>query len=241
MSNFALIVAGGSGQRMKNALPKQFLLLDGLPVLMRTIHAFHRASSKPEIVVVLPAAWIDYWTDLCFKFQFHVPHFIAEGGNTRFQSVKNGLDFIAAEKLSGSGEQDVEIDRVAIDNEAIIAVHDGARPLVDPALIDESFLSARTNKAVVPGIPATDSVRFSDNGSSKVLPRDRVYLIQTPQTFQADILIKAYQQPESTAFTDDATAVEAIGVPITLIQGNKINLKITTEEDLAIAATILQF
>ncbi len=234
--NFVVIVAGGSGNRMKNSLPKQFHLLDRLPVLMRTIHAFHRANAKPEIVVVLPSDWITYWTDLCYKFQFHVPHFIAEGGNTRFQSVKMGLDFISTQRLSGESQKLRDDSQIP----AVIAVHDGARPLVSPALIDDSFEMARSKKAVIPAIESTDSVRFSENGTNKVLPRNQVFLIQTPQTFHADILFKAYEQEESPTFTDDATVVESIGETITLIEGDKTNLKITTEDDLAFASALLQ-
>ena len=239
-SNFAIIVAGGSGQRMNNSRPKQFLLLDRLPVLMRTIHAFHRANSNPAIVVVLPSDWINYWTDLCYKFQFHVPHFIAEGGASRFQSVKMGLDFISTQistqSLSGqSGE--LKAGNLL---PPLIAVHDGARPLVSSALIDESFAMARSKKAVIPAIESTDSVRFSENGAHRVLPRNQVFLIQTPQTFHADLLFKAYEQEESPAFTDDATVVESMGETITLIEGDKTNLKITTEDDLTLASALLE-
>lgn len=231
MPNFAIIVAAGSGQRMNNSLPKQFHLLDGLPVLMRTIHAFFRANgSKPEIVVVLAAEWMDYWTDLCYKFQFHVPHFIVEGGSSRFKSVRNGLDFIVSEKLAG--------DEMRADS--VIAVHDGARPLVSPSLIDETFEVAARNGAVVPGISSADSVRYAESGSNKALPRDQVYLIQTPQTFRAAVILNAYLQEESPLFTDDASVVEANGTPVTLIEGDKTNLKITTETDLAVAAVYLQ-
>lgn len=206
---------------------------------MRTIHAFYRSQSKPEIVVVLPAEWMDYWTDLCFKLQFHVPHLMVEGGTTRFQSVKNGLEFLAQERLSNV-QVASENSSASKTSPALIAVHDGARPLINPQLIDESFEKAKEHKAVVPGLRCSDSVRYSENGFNKVLPRDQVFLIQTPQTFHADLLSQAYQQSESSAFTDDASVVEALGMPITLIEGEKTNLKITTEEDLALAEVLLR-
>lgn len=206
---------------------------------MRTIHAFYRSQSKPEIVVVLPAEWMDYWTDLCFKLQFHVPHLMVEGGTTRFQSVKNGLEFLAHERLT-KAQLTSETTATLETSPALIAVHDGARPLINPQLIDESFEKAMGHKAVVPGLRCSDSVRYSENGFNKVLPRDQVFLIQTPQTFHADLLIQAYQQSESSAFTDDASVVEALGMPITLIEGEKTNLKITTEEDLALAEVLLR-
>lgn len=213
-------------------------MLDKIPVLMRTIHAFYRSHSKPEIVVVLPAEWMDYWTDLCFKLHFHVPHLMVEGGSTRFQSVKNGLEFLEQERLS-TAHVTSETSSTLETSPALIAVHDGARPLVSTQLIDESFEKAKGHKAIVPGLKCSDSVRYSENGFNKVLPRDQVFLIQTPQTFQADLLIQAYQQTESSTFTDDASVVEALGIPITLIEGENTNLKITTEEDLALAEILL--
>lgn len=227
MQYFAIIVAGGTGQRMNSSMPKQFLLLDGIPVLMRTIHAFHRSQMHPQIVVVLAPELQEQWTDLCYNHRFHVPHLIADGGATRFQSVRNGLDVIAQTVFS-DGNNSPE--------QAIIAVHDGARPLVRAELIDRGFTEAGRTGAVVPAVLSTDSLRLveesSNSGTNKSLPRDRVYRIQTPQIFRASILFNAYRQAEADVFTDDATVVENMGIPITMMDGDPQNIKITHRHDL---------
>jgi 2-C-methyl-D-erythritol 4-phosphate cytidylyltransferase len=230
MTNFVIVVAGGIGRRMNNALPKQFIQLENIPVLMRTLHAFHRTSLSLEIVVVLPAEWMDYWTDLCYKFDFHVPHSLVEGGTSRFQSVKNGLNYVSQylqEKGTPSAQQ-------------YIAVHDGARPLVSSSLIATLFAAAAKHQAVIPGLPSSDTIRLVENGSSRIYNRDQVIHIQTPQVFEAHLLFKAYQASESTEFTDDASVVEASGTAITIIPGEKQNFKITTEEDLLFAKALLR-
>lgn len=230
MTNFVIVVAGGIGRRMNNALPKQFMQLENIPVLMRTLHAFHRTSLSLELVVVLPSDWMEYWTDLCYRFDFHVPHVLVEGGASRFQSVKNGLNYIS-ERLYEKGAPSVQ---------HYIAVHDGARPLVSSSLIESLFAAAAIHQAVIPGLPSSDSIRLVENGSSRTFNRDQVMQIQTPQVFEANLLLQAYQTPESPAFTDDATVVEANGTSITIHPGEKQNLKITTEEDLLFAKAILR-
>lgn len=231
MSNFAIIVAAGTGQRMNHSLPKQFHVLNEIPVLMRTLHAFHRSSSQPEIVLVLAKEWTDYWMDLCYQYQFHVPHSVVEGGESRFQSVKNGLTYIRDER-----GQDANLST------SVIAVHDGARPLVTSSLIDLSYTSALEHGAVAPGVSCTDSVRMTDLEARKnhALSRDQVYLIQTPQTFRADLLIEAYKQEEIPAFTDDCSVIESAGIPISLIPGERTNIKITNASDLLVANAFLQ-
>lgn len=231
MSNYAIILAGGSGQRMQSNLPKQFLTIEGIPVLMRSIHAFYASETKPEIIVVLAADMQDYWLDLCYKFHFHVPHLITTGGSTRFQSVKKGLEFLAQHDANMVSEQ------------AVIAVHDGARPLVTSALIDQSFQIARQTGSAVSAVPSTDSIRLVDQQNpsiSRTYPRNLVYKMQTPQIFKASILMEAYDQEENPAFTDDATVVESKEYPITLVEGDHRNLKITTDGDLEIACLYLQ-
>lgn len=231
MSNYAIIVAGGSGQRMQSNLPKQYLSLEGIPVLMRSIHAFHASETKPEIIVVLAADMQDHWLDLCYKFQFHVPHLITTGGQTRFQSVKKGLEFLT------------QHDTESLNPQSIIAIHDGARPLVTSDLIDRSFELARQSGSAIAAVQSTDSIRLVDQqnpNSNRAYPRNLVYKIQTPQTFKASILLEAYDQAESSDFTDDASVVASKDYPITLLEGDHRNLKITTDGDLEIASLYLQ-
>lgn len=232
MADYAIIVAAGTGQRMGHALPKQFHLLDKIPVLMRSLHAFHSCSLEPEIILVLGADWMEYWTDLCYKYRFHVPHSIVEGGQTRFQSVKKGLQYIQDERISDAD----------LAGNACIAVHDGARPLVTSELIEQCYQTAKETGAAAPSIPLTDSIRLLDpvTGGHNPLDRDRVRRIQTPQTFRADLILKAYQESERPEYTDDCSVLESIGVPITLIEGEQTNLKITTSDDLVIAHAYLQ-
>ena len=217
---------------MENQVPKQFLLLDKIPILMRTLHAFHRSTLQPGIVVVLAPDLQQQWTDLCYQHRFHVPHYIADGGETRFQSVRNGLNFLAENKLTGDNRE-----------QALIAVHDAARPLITPELIDVSFREAEQRGAVTFGVPSTDTIRWVnsfDSGENKILPRKQVYRIQTPQTFRAAILIEAYQQAVSEDFTDDVSVVEKMGIPITILNGDPQNIKITHRHDLTAAEAWLR-
>ena len=219
MKYYAIIVAGGSGSRMQNPIAKQFLLLNGKPILMHTLEAFQQCVLNPEILLVLNVQLHPYWAALCTAHQFNVPHQVVEGGDHRFHSVKNGLDHI---------------------NEGIVAVHDAVRPLVSPELILKSFKIAETKGNAVTGVHPTDSVRkmFEDQ-SSEMMNRDAVVLIQTPQTFRVDVLKKAYEEPYRNEFTDDASVVEYAGFKINLITGERTNLKITHPEDLKIAALLL--
>ncbi|MGZ3766692.1 MAG: 2-C-methyl-D-erythritol 4-phosphate cytidylyltransferase [Mucilaginibacter sp.] len=221
MNYYVIIVAGGSGSRMHSVVPKQFLLLNGLPVLMHTINAFHNCQVQPQIIVVLPDDSHEYWNTLCKKHGFDVPHQLISGGETRFHSVKRGLGLID-------------------DTDAIIAVHDAVRPLVTKEIIDESYeCVAKYGNAIV-AIKSRDSVRQIKDNRSISLVRDEIYLIQTPQTFQSKQLKQAYQQPYSANFTDDASVVEQTGVNINLINGSYQNIKITFPEDIAIAEFLLK-
>lgn len=218
--NYAIIVAGGTGSRMQSVIPKQFLLLNGIPVLMHTIHAFYHCLTQPQIIIVLPTDSHDYWNELCTEHQFAVPYQLVNGGETRFHSVKNGLDLID-------------------DDDAVIAVHDAVRPLIAAAIIDESYECATQYGNAIVAIKSRDSVRQIKDNRSISLIRDEIYLIQTPQTFQSSQLKKAYQQPYHTNFTDDASVVEQTGVNINLIKGSYQNIKITFPEDIAIAEFLL--
>lgn len=226
MDSYVIIVAGGSGTRMGTDIPKQFLLLNGQPVIMCAVRAFRRCQYSPQIVVVLPENLHSYWSALCSEYGFDVPHWVAGGGASRFQSVKNGLLAIRERKPDLS--------------DTLIAVHDAARPLVSPDIIDATFAeSARTGTAAL-AIPSSDSVRIESSNTLKNngFPRHRVYLMQTPQTFQGSILWTSYQQEEDPAFTDDASVVEKKGYPISLVTGDTRNIKITFPEDLRIAAIL---
>jgi len=217
---YALIVAGGKGTRIKSKLPKQFLELNGLPILMHTINAFVRYSSSVRIIVVLPEDDFDIWTALCEKFNFTIPHILQRGGETRFQSVKNGLD-----KIEGNG---------------LVAIHDGVRPLVSEDIIGASFRLAAVHQSAVAAVRLKESIRMTDQDNTKAMDRSRFRLIQTPQTFQADLIKKAYQQKEDPSMTDDASVAERDGHVISLFEGSYENIKITTPEDLIVAEALLK-
>jgi 2-C-methyl-D-erythritol 4-phosphate cytidylyltransferase len=219
--NYVIIVAGGSGSRMQSAVPKQFLLLKGKPVLMHTAEAFYNSGAKPSIILVLPAGFHSYWEQLCRDYNFIIPHLLINGGETRFHSVKNGLDVIED------------------NSESVVAVHDAVRPLTDKQIIDESYRYAAEFGNAITAVKCRDSVRQLNDGISKHLVRDEIYLIQTPQTFQLSQLKKAYLQCYTTNFTDDASVVEQAGFQIHLIEGSYRNIKITFPEDIGIAELLM--
>ena len=221
LERFVIIVAGGSGQRMGTSVPKQFLLLNGRPLLMHTIDSFSRTSEEIKILLVLPAAQIPYWKELCVQYEFTTPHLIVEGGQSRGESVKNGLNMISA----GSG---------------LVAVHDGVRPLAGIELIRRVFSQAEEKGSAIPCIPVSDSLRQVNGEGSKSVDRTDMVAVQTPQCFRLDILRKAYNQQNFTEFTDDAQLVEAMGEPVYLTEGSSENLKITTPADLLIAEALLK-
>ena len=215
MKTFAIIVAGGKGLRMGGDVPKQFLPIGGKPVLMHTIEAFREALDDVQIVLVLPAEQHDYWLKLCKDHNFRSPELIATGGETRFHSVKNGLALLPE------------------DDEAVVGVHDGVRPFVSRDTIQRCFSTAAEGKAVVPVVPVVETLRqILPDGSSITRPRNEYRLVQTPQTFPLALLKQAYEQPYSEVFTDDASVVEAMGKGITMVEGNRENIKLTTPADL---------
>ena len=217
---YAIIVAGGSGSRMQSAIPKQFLLLNGKPMMMYTIEAFYNSQASPVIIVVLHPNQHEYWKNLCKEHDFRIPHHLANGGDTRFQSVKNGLSLI--------------------ESESIIAVHDAVRPLTPIEVIDESYRHAAEHGNAIVAVQSRDSIRQLKNNKSAALLRDEIYLVQTPQTFRSGILKKAYEQEYQANFTDDASVVELSGVDIHIINGTYTNIKVTFPEDIAIAEMILR-
>ena len=216
MKKVALIVAGGKGIRMNSYIPKQFLLLKGTPVLMRTIEKF---SHLDEIILVLPKKQIEYWNTICEKYNFSIPHIVVEGGETRFHSVKNGLEKVV--------------------NNSIVAIHDGVRPLVSTKLIDNLINETKNGIGVIPVVLLKDSIRKVDKENSTHVDRTDLYKVQTPQCFLSDDIKNAYTQEYSEKFTDDASFLEGNGGKIATILGEEKNLKITTEEDFKIAELFL--
>ena len=215
-----IIVAGGSGRRMGATLPKQFMMLGNEPILAHSINRIHEALPAAEIVVVLPEEHIALWRNIAARFDV-AHHKITAGGTERFYSVKNGL-----KELS--------------DEVKIIAVHDAVRPLASKKLIIKLILEAEKNIAVIPVMAPVDSFRKIEGDNSKIIDRSALRIVQTPQVFNATILRRAYEQNFSSTFTDDASVVEAIGEKITLCEGERGNLKITTPEDMIIATALLE-
>jgi len=220
MKYYAIIVAGGSGNRMQTETPKQFLLLKNLPVLMHTIKAFAQSDSQPRILLVLNKEQQGYWKRLCEEFNFRIPHEVIDGGAERFHSVKNALD--------------------TINDESFVAIHDAVRPLVSKELIDTCFKKAETQGNVIAAVQSSDSVRLLRDDKTTALKRDEIYLVQTPQTFNFEILKEAYQQDYSIHFTDDASVVESIGYEINIVEGERNNIKITYPIDLELAELLLK-
>lgn len=217
---YALIVAGGRGTRIKSTVPKQFIELNGLPVLCHTINAFFRYSEKIKVILVLPKEEFEVWEAIVKKYHFTYPVVLQEGGSSRFQSVKKGL-----EKIEGDG---------------LVAIHDGVRPLISPDIIRESFRLAAKHQSAVAAMPLKESIRMMERDHTRAMDRAQFRLIQTPQTFQVSLIKKAYTTKEDNALTDDASVAERDGHSIFLFEGSYRNLKITTEEDLVIAEALLR-
>jgi 2-C-methyl-D-erythritol 4-phosphate cytidylyltransferase len=220
MKNCVIIVAGGNGSRMESTIPKQFLPLEGIPILMHTINVFYQFDPGIQIIVVLPEEEKKKWETLCVAKDFTVPHMLVSGGETRFHSVQNGLAVVS------------ECD--------IIAVHDGVRPLVSFETLNRCFRKAEEKGSAIPVLPSNESVREGTLEDSRPLNRSRIFLVQTPQVFNALVLRSAYKQDYSEEFTDDASVVEKNGFPIQMVYGNRENIKITYPEDLEIAAMFLK-
>ena len=216
MQKVALIVAGGKGDRMNADIPKQFLLLNGTPILMHTLKQF---SHFEEIVLVLPHSQFDYWRELCNTYNFTQKHTLVPGGTTRFYSVKNGLE--------------------QIDENSVIAIHDGVRPLISTALINSLVAETKRGVGIIPIVPVKDSIRKVEGENSVHIDRSNLYKVQTPQCFVSADIKEAYTQDSSDTFTDDASVFEANGGEITTLLGEEKNLKITTKEDLKVASILI--
>jgi len=219
MKKQVIIVAGGSGLRMGNVIPKQFIEIAGKPILLRTLENFYSFDVEMDIILVLPKHEIETWNLICKTFDCKIKHRVVEGGATRFDSVKNGLN-------------------LAMDN-AVIAIHDGVRPFVSHKTINNCFEMAIQCGTAVPFVDIVDSIRIKTNNGNVAFDRSQIKAVQTPQVFQSEVLLKAYSQSYQNTFTDDASVVERL-FPISLVEGNKENIKITTPFDLQVAELILK-
>ena len=229
---YALIVAGGKGTRIKSSLPKQFIELNGKPILIHTIEAFYHYSEKIKIILVLPEDDFERWNALSKKFSIAKNIILQKGGETRFQSVKKGL-----QKIEGEG---------------LVAIHDGVRPLVSKDIIGASFRLAAIHHCAIAAVRLKESLRIIDEASlpesgsslgrenTKAVDRSRYRLIQTPQTFEVALIKKAYELKEDATLTDDASVAERAGNVICLFEGSYENIKITTQEDLFVAEALLK-
>lgn len=228
---YLIVMAGGSGTRMGSSTPKQFLELQGKAILHRTIQKFADAEPGIKVITVLPKEHIEYWKNYCVTHNFLYPQKLVTGGITRFHSVKNGLD--------------------KVPEGALVAIHDGVRPLMSEELIRNAFSKAADMKAVIPVTPCTDTLKavrevivpngepYYETVTGVELDRSIVYGAQTPQVFHSEVLKKAYLQAFDTAFTDDASVAAKDGVRIAYIKGERLNIKITTPEDMLIANAVL--
>ena len=226
MNRYVIIVAGGKGLRMGSDLPKQFIPVGGKPILMHTVEKFAQWDPQARLLLVLPTEHQDYWRMLCREIGCRAEHRIITGGETRFHSVRNALDVV---------KQDPDLG-----DDDLIAVHDGVRPFVSEKVITDCFHVAAESGAAVAVLPMVDSLReVQPDGTSQALDRSRYFAVHTPQVFRARLLLRAYEAPYSSLFTDDASVVEALGEHIALVPSNRENIKITTPLDLAIARELL--
>lgn len=217
---YGIFVAGGSGTRMGGELPKQFLLLDGRPILQCTIERFLEAEPAMKVITVLPRGHFETWKDLCAIYSFHCPQTLVAGGLTRFHSVQNALR--------------------KVPEGAIVSIHDGVRPLLTPALIRRMLDRMQDDgcRALLPVVPVVDTLRSTDPGTPDP-DRSRTVAVQTPQIFRSEDIKAAYTQAYELSFTDDASVAARKGIPLTFEEGERFNLKITTPEDLVLAEAIL--
>lgn len=218
MKKTIIIVAGGSGTRMGAEIPKQFILLNGRPILMHTLQNLHAMDASMQLILVLPENLFSVWQALKETHHFSVPHHLAKGGATRFLSVKNGL--------------------AKVEDADVVGVHDGVRPFVSKQVVEACFDAANSSGAAVPTIPIVQSLRLLENDNSQAVDRSSYRAVQTPQCFKTSILKKAFNNADKTDYSDDATVVEAFGHKIELVEGNSENIKITTPIDLKLAELI---
>jgi 2-C-methyl-D-erythritol 4-phosphate cytidylyltransferase len=219
MKTSVIITAGGIGKRMGGNIPKQFMLLCGKPVLLHTLERFHSILPNAQLIITLPRDWQTYWQELLSEYKVSIPHVLVDGGVERFHSVKNALSIADGD---------------------FVLVHDAVRPLFSEETIQRCLNALQSNKAVVPVTPVKDSLRELNESESKAVDRSIYVLVQTPQCFQKEVLIEAYEQPFENTFTDDASVVERNGALVVLVEGNEENIKLTTPADMQLADLLLK-
>ena len=220
MNNYTIIVAGGTGSRMKGELPKQFMLLNGKPVILYSIEAFYSYDPSVQIILVIHPSYLSLWKKMISEFRISIPFKVAEGGPTRFDSVKNGLKLI--------------------EDDGFVAVHDAARPVINADFLRKLFLAATTHGSAIPVVPLTDTVRIIDGDTSHQQDRAFLRAVQTPQVFKISDLQRAYTQPYQPVFTDDGSVMEAAGFPVHLTEGRPENIKITHLQDITVAEALIK-
>ena len=221
MNKFSIIItAGGIGKRMGGDLPKQFLELNNLPMLMHTIRVFHDFDSSAQLILTLPTEWQEYWSNLCANHHFEIPHQVVDGGKERFHSIQNALNYCEGE---------------------YVAIHDGVRPLVNQKTLMNCWKAVQEFDAVIPVLDLKESLRKVGESESNSVNRSEFRIVQTPQCFKKDILLVAYQKSFHEGITDDASLVEEAGYVIHLVEGNEQNIKITTPTDLRFADFLLKY
>lgn len=220
---YMIIVAGGHGTRMGSDIPKQFLKIDGKPILMRTMERLHEYDPEMHLIVVLPKEQQEYWHKLCEEYHFTIPHEIADGGETRFESSKNGLALIPD------------------DAEGLVGFHDGVRPFVSHDTIRRCIEMAEEEYTAIPVVPVTSTLRHIDpRGGGFNVDRSLYREVQTPQVFDITLARQAFNQPDRSQFTDDSSVIESLGCKVSIVEGNRENIKITTPFDLTIAEAIIR-
>ena len=220
MKNYAIIVAGGTGSRMKGEIPKQFMLLNGKPVILYSIEAFYSYDPSVQIILVIHPSYLSLWKKLISEFRISIPFKVAEGGQTRFDSVKNGLKLI--------------------EDDGFVAVHDAARPVINAEFLKTLFSAATTHSSAIPVVPLTDTIRIIDGDTSHQQDRTFLRALQTPQVFKISELQRAYTQPYQPGFTDDGSVMEAAGFPLHLSEGRPKNIYITHLQDITVAEALIK-
>ena len=220
MKKYAIIVAGGTGSRMKGDIPKQFMLLKGKPVIQYSLEAFYHCDPAVSLIIAIHPDYVNFWDRLCQEHKIDIPHQVARGGKTRFDSVKNGLSLIG--------------------DDGLVAVHDAARPVIDAAFIQELYLTAEKQGSAIPAVHLTDTIRAIEGDSSRQLDRSFLRAIQTPQVFRVTELKRAFEQPFQPLFTDDASVMQSAGFKVHLTEGKPGNIKITHQQDIALAEVLMK-
>jgi len=220
MKKYAIIVAGGTGSRMKGDIPKQFMLLNGKPVIDYSIEAFYDYDPDLQIILVIHPEYIEFWKHLCLEHKMSVPCKIVNGGETRFHSVKNGLE--------------------CIETDGFVAIHDAARPMIDVGFVGQLFEEASVYGSAIPGIALNDTIRILEGNNSRQLDRTQLRAMQTPQVFKVSELKHAYLQAFQPLFTDDASVMQSAGYPLHLTEGRLENIKITLPKDIVVAELMMK-